>query len=189
MTVKLFNELLDMFSKVITGLKGIVNLPRAERDKYRKILSETFLLIDTTLNMVIIRLGEVSRFKDDAAFVAGAGNLDNSADWEKSEREFRLCDSLRVAVSEAGTMQAAALGAVSANDWQSLLTQMRAILAAEREVADYISAQFRTLADAARASNAGGIAQVRADVVAVRETLLAERSKLRGLEIELYSIV
>ena len=41
------------------GLKAIVNLPKAERETMRRTLDETYRMIDTTLNMVIIRLGDI----------------------------------------------------------------------------------------------------------------------------------
>ncbi len=44
--LKFFTNLID----------AIVNLPKAEREAMRRTLEETFRLVDTTLNMVIIRL-------------------------------------------------------------------------------------------------------------------------------------
>jgi hypothetical protein len=187
--LKLFNELIDTFGKVVNGLKTIVNMPRAERERYRDVLSETFRLIDTTLNMVIIRLGDVGRVQDDTMFLREAGGLDNSADWVKAERAFRLCESLRVAVREAESLPVKAIGVVSANDWKGLLQTMREIAGAEWTIADYISTQLGTLTVAARSSAAGNTAQIRTDVDAVRQMLIGERKKLLKQEVELYSIV
>lgn len=49
-------QLFDALSNVGGGLKAVVNLPEAERETIRRMLDETFLLIATTRNMVIIRL-------------------------------------------------------------------------------------------------------------------------------------
>lgn len=57
MELKLFTDLINALSKVAGGLKAIVNLPKAEREAMRQTLDETYRLVYTTLNMVIIRLG------------------------------------------------------------------------------------------------------------------------------------
>ncbi|MDP2619117.1 MAG: hypothetical protein Q8P46_02900 [Hyphomicrobiales bacterium] len=72
------------------GLKDIVNLPKAEREAMRWTLDETYRLIDTTLNMVIIRLGELSLFAAKDDFARRAVRLDNNNEWMQAEREFRL---------------------------------------------------------------------------------------------------
>jgi len=59
MELKLFTDLIDALGKVAGGLKAIVNLPKPERETIRRTLDETYRLIDTTLNMVIIRLGDI----------------------------------------------------------------------------------------------------------------------------------
>ena len=56
MEFKLFTDLIDALGKVASGLKALVNLPKAERVAMHRTLDETYRLIDTTLNMVIIRL-------------------------------------------------------------------------------------------------------------------------------------
>jgi hypothetical protein len=56
MELKLFTDLIDALGKVAGELIAIVNLPKAEREAMRRTLDETYRLIDTTLNMVIIRL-------------------------------------------------------------------------------------------------------------------------------------
>jgi len=187
--LKLFNQLIDTFGKVVDALKTIANMPRAKRDRYREVLSETLRLIDTTLNMVIIRLGELVREQNDAKFLHETTALDNSADWVSTERAFRLCDSLRVAVREAESLPTRAIGSVSANDWKGLLQRMREIAGAEWNIANYISTQLATLTAAARASRPGDTAQIRADIEAVRQMLIGERRKLLQLEVDLYSIV
>ena len=60
MDLKLFTALID----------ALVKLPKAERETMRCTLDETYRLIDTTLNMIIIRLGELSLFAADADFLA-----------------------------------------------------------------------------------------------------------------------
>lgn len=59
MEFKLFTDLIDALGKMAGGLKSIVNLPKAERETMRQMLDQTYRLVDTTLNMVIIRLGDM----------------------------------------------------------------------------------------------------------------------------------
>ena len=97
MELKLFTDPIDALGKVTGGLKAIVNLPKAERETMRQPLDETYRLIDTTLNMVIIRLGDLLLLAAADDFLREAARLDNYNEWMQAEREFRLCRSLRVA--------------------------------------------------------------------------------------------
>ena len=104
MELKLFTDLIDALGKVAGGLKAIVNLTKAEREAMRRTLDETYRLIDTTLNMVIIRLGDILLHAADDDFLREATRLDNYNEWMQAEREFRLCRSLRVALRETETL-------------------------------------------------------------------------------------
>ena len=90
MGLRLFTNLIDALGKVAGGLKAIVNLPKAERETMRQTLDETYRLIDTTLNMVIIRLGDILLLAADDDFLREVVRLDNYSEWMRAEREFRL---------------------------------------------------------------------------------------------------
>lgn len=100
MELKLFTDLIDALGKVAGGLKAFVNLPEAEREAMRNTLDETYRLIATTFNMVIIRLGDLLLHAADDDFLREAARLDTYNEWMQAEREFRLCRSLRVALRE-----------------------------------------------------------------------------------------
>jgi hypothetical protein len=91
MELKLFTDLIDALGKVVGGLKAIVNLPKATREAIRQTLDETYRLIDTTLNMVIIRLGDILLLAAGDDFLREAARLDNDNEWMRAEREFRQC--------------------------------------------------------------------------------------------------
>ncbi|MDP2619114.1 MAG: hypothetical protein Q8P46_02885 [Hyphomicrobiales bacterium] len=76
MELKLFTDLIDALGKVAGGLKAIVNLPKAERGTMRRTLNETYRLVDTTLNMLIIRLGDPLLLAADDDFLREAARLD-----------------------------------------------------------------------------------------------------------------
>ncbi len=191
MELKLFTDLIDALGKVAGGLKAIVNLPKAERETMRRTLDETYRLIDTTLNMVIIRLGDTLLHAADDDFLREAARLDNYNEWMQAEREFRLCRSLRVALRETQTLAGKLTGAVSTKDWDALLQQMQSILATEGEVALFIGQQFQRSADDARSANldAQKTRAIRDALAAFRTALIAERQELIKQEVALYTLV
>jgi hypothetical protein len=191
MPIKVFSDLIDTLGKVADGVKAVVSLPKAERETIHRTLDETYRLIDTTLNMVIIRLGDILLQTGDDDFLREAARLDNYQDWMKAEREFRLCRSLRVAVREAETLSGRLFGAISAKDWAALVQQMRAILATEGEVAMFIGQQFnKHAADARNASHDSNRTQsIRDALSAFRAALVEERQKLIQQELSLHTIV
>ena len=191
MELKLFTDLIDALGKVAGGLKAIVNLPKSEREAIRRTLDETYRLIDTTLNMVIIRLGDILLQASNDDFLREVARLDNYNEWMQAEREFRLCRSLRVALSETETLAGRLAGAVSAKDWDALLLQMQTILATEGEVALFISQQFQQLANDARSAeqDTERTQSVRDALADFRASLVAERQELIKQELALYDIV
>lgn len=191
MELKLFTDLIDALGKVAGGLKVIVNRPKAEREAMRQTLDETYRLIDTTLNMVIIRLGDILLLAADGDFLREAARLDNDNEWMQAEREFRLCRSLRVALRETETLAGKLVGTVSTKDWDVLLQQMHAILATEGEVATYIGQQFQQHASDARSTgqDTKRTQSIRDALTAFRAALIAERQQLIKQELELYTRV
>jgi hypothetical protein len=191
MELKLFTDLIDALGKVAGGLKAIVNLPKAERETMRRTLDETYRLVDTTLNMVIIRLGDILLQTADEDFLREAVRLSNCGEWMQAERDFRLCRSLRVALRETQTLVGKLTGAVSTKDWDALLLEMGSILATEGEVAEFISQQFQQHAsDALSASQDTKRTQsIRDSLAAFRAALLDERHELIKQELDLYAMV
>ena len=189
--LKVFTDLIDALGKVAGGLKAIVNLPKAERETIRHTLDETYRLIDTTLNMVIIRVGDILLESVDADFLREAARLDNYNEWMQAEREFRLCRGLRVALRETETLVGKLTGAVSTKDWTALLQQMRSILATEGEVAQFIGQQFQQHASAARAAGQDSkqTQAMRDALTAFRAALVGERHELIQSEVALFTMV
>lgn len=189
--LKFFSDLIDALGKVAGGLKAIANMPKAERDAIRRALDETFRLIDTTLNMVIIRLGDVLLESADEAFLREVARLDNYNEWMQAEREFRLCQSLRVARREMETVAGQLAGLMSTNDWTALLQQMQNILATENDVALFIGQQFHQHANDARTSgqNSTHTQDLRGALTAFRQALVGERQALIQSEVALFTMV
>ena len=115
MTIKLFPDLIDAFAKALCAVKGVTRLPKAERECYRHSMDETYRLVHTTVNMVIVRLGDFLTPK------------------------MKICKSLRVALRESEGLTPALRGHISTYDWEALLAQMGTLLATEGEVAEFLS--------------------------------------------------
>jgi hypothetical protein len=189
MDIKIFSDLLDAAGKVFSAIKAIANIPKAEKEKYRQTMSETYMLMDTTLNMIILRLGDIGLIGNDADFLVEAKKLDNYDQWIKVEREFRLCSSLRIAVRDTEMISKKLLGKMSAAEWDDLLNIMRSTLAAEGDVAYYISNKFHSLAAAAGKASPSTqeIKSIRDQVSEVRDIMKVERQRLIQLESDLLS--
>ncbi|MBS0299123.1 MAG: hypothetical protein JSR32_04180 [Proteobacteria bacterium] len=166
MELRLFTDLIDVLGKVAGGLKAIINLPKTERETIRRTLDETYRLIDTTFNMVTIQLGDIQLHAVDDDFLLEFTRLDNYNEWVQAEREFRLCRSLR--------------GAMSAKGWNALQQQMQTILATEGEVALFISQQFQQLANDARSATQDNqlTPPIRDALTAFRAMLITEWQEL-----------
>ncbi len=191
MAIELFSDLIDVLGKVANSIKSMAEFSAAERDKIRQTLDETYRLIDSTLNMVIVRLGDIKLEEEDGKFLAECFQLDNYNDWMQVERDFRLCRALRVALREMETLKGKLASKVSAKDWDTLLYLMNSIIATEGEVAMFISQKFRQLADEARAASEGSpaVPAIRSDLQAFRSALIDERQALIQQEITLYDVV
>ena len=95
MDVKLFSDMIDALRIVTSTSKSSTSLPKAERGRYRQTMAGNYRLIDTTLNMIVILLGDILLPVNDKEFVQEVTSLDNFSDWMRAEGEFRLCQSLR----------------------------------------------------------------------------------------------
>ena len=87
-------DLLNALDKVVTGIKSLMNLSENERNKYYQTMDDTYKLTDTTLIMIIIRLGDILELQNDE-FLIEVTRLNNFDEWYRVERELRLCRQLR----------------------------------------------------------------------------------------------
>jgi hypothetical protein len=191
MDFKIFTDLIDALSKIASGFKAITTLTKSERNEYREILKETFLLLDTTLTMIIIRLSEIQRQPSDNDFLREVSELTYFPSWVNAEREFRLCNSLRTAYRETQTISGKLTGIISMEDWSALLQQMQLILAGENQVADFIIQKFWSLSSDAQMANNDKevITELRDRISMFLQQLNAERRELIKQEIGLYEII
>jgi hypothetical protein len=103
MEYKLFTDLIGALGKVAGGIKAIVDLPKAERETIRKTLDETDRLIDTTLNMVIIRLGNIQLHTSDDEFLREDARLNDWNEWMQTGGTFNQVIICRLTHLAEGT--------------------------------------------------------------------------------------
>ena len=183
MDITLFSDLVEALGKVVSALNSLVGIPEKERDKYRQTFHETYRLLDTALNMVIIYLGEIRLIDDPNKFKLEVSHLGNFNQWLQIERDFRLCYNLRVAYSETRSLRSKLVRSHSVNDWDALLKQMESVFYTETEVAGQISKMFSKLAETSKFQP---LDTVRQQVDTIRDALIEERQQLINNEIELF---
>lgn len=184
--MKLFTDIFDAIEKAFKAIKAIANLPKETRDELRNTFDETFKLLDTSLNMVIIRLGEILRITDDPVFIAEVSRLNNDVSWTQAEREFRLCKSLRHTVNETGRLRNKILNHISVQDWDEMQNQMESILMGEDRLGNFVADRFQALSG--MVTNHGGTVQLTRDTLKqFRDSLNTERRRLIAMEIDLYN--
>lgn len=186
MGIKLFSELIDVLEKVAKGFKALKDIAPKERDKFHDVMEETYRLIDTTLNMIIFRLGDILLPENKNEFAEEVAKLDNYKGWIEAEREFRLCKSLRRALRETQDLYDQIKGKISTQDWKALIKMMKFILATEGELAYFIEGKFKELVYSAQAETED---ETRNMLTEFRNALKAERAMLIKKEIELDSII
>ena len=189
MQIALFKDLLDCTERVVGAIRAMAHIPRAEREKYRAVLDETYTLLDTTLNMVTIKLGNIVLIQDDNQMLNEAATLANWQDWEEAERRFGLCHALRATLAEAERLPAQITGSVSVGDWDALKSQMNAVLNSEGELAVYVTGHFQEMWSIRMEPEKNPPAQVRKQLFDFREVLKKQRQRLLEQERELVKIV
>lgn len=190
MKIEFSGDLLNALEKVVTGIKSLMNLPENERNKYYQTMDDTYKLIDTTLVMVIIRLGDILEFQSDE-FLIEVTRLSNYDDWYRAERELRLCRQLRRVRNDTERIRYQLPGKIAVTDWDSLLKEMQNLLTNEDELAFFLSSKFFELSDFAKTvlRNAQPEKAIRDRVEAFRNSLNAERQRLMRQELKLYELM
>lgn len=188
MKVQFFADFIESFGKILTALKDIKNIPKRQRDEIRRPLADTFIMLNTTLNMVIIRLGEVYRLQDEQAFRQEVAQLQYGETWLKSERAFRLCESLKHGLREWQNIDQSLINLLSTNNWNDLKLQMENILKNESELAYFIEENFRRLESLAF-DEAKPIDVLKEEIQSLQNMLSKQRRELIELESTMYNLL
>jgi len=183
--MKLFTELFDAIEKTVVALKKLVDIPKEIRDELRTTFDETFKLLDTSLNMITIRLGEIVRITDEQNFKDEVGQLSYDASWTQAEREFRLCSGLRHVVNETERLREKVLKRISVQDWEEMQKQIQKVFLGEAELGNFIANKFQEFSNI-NINQDTTIQQVKDELKKLQSTLSNERRRLIKMEIDLY---
>ncbi len=183
-----FDEIIESIGKILTTLKGIKDIPKAKRAEIRNALGDNFIMLNSTLNMIIIRLGEVYRIQDRLDFTQEVEQLGFGQTWLDSERAFRLCESLKHGLREWQTLDQSLINLVSIKNWEELKLQMENILKNESELAYFIEDNFRELANTLR-NNPDDMNFLKQEIQSLQQLLNTERRKLIELENKMYDFL
>ncbi len=189
-----FTDMVDIVGEVSGSIRAVVPLLQDQREKIRQALKDTYLIFNTTLNMVILRLGEILKISDAGTFLNEAADLDNYDGWTNAERAFRVCSSLRENLKKTEELVEEfkkTPGVKDIKEWDSLLNFMREILNTELQVGQFIAQQFHQHANDARSAGLDEqkIRFVRNELKVFHDSLESTREQLIQQEVDSYNIV
>jgi hypothetical protein len=187
----LFGPFVATIGKVIDHLVACKDVGKKERNEYRKAIGDTCTIVNSALNMVILRLGDILS-KDEDQFLVELKKLDNYDKWLEIEREMRLCSSMNTALNEANRIGGRLGRTVFIDDWPSLCREMVGFVGCERDLASLITDKLRRFADSARLSpqqDPSALDDIRKELTNFRETLSQERAVLMQSEVRLVGLI
>ncbi len=193
MGIEIIRDAIDLLEKVGKAISILSNIPKKTRERYRDALDDTFLMFDSTLNMIILRLGDMlfgDARNDDQLFINELYRLDNWDEWHQIERDLRICSNLRELKSEVNSLGHSA-DRFMVNDWNQLINFIDNALATEGELAFTIQSILSQLSskvsDAEKSSKE--LEKVKEEVRDFRKLLRKERLDLIKRQIELFAII
>ena len=185
--MNLFTDLIAALKEATHSLKDLAGLTKKEREKYRDNFQEAYILLNTTLGMVISKLGDARDEERKEEFNRKVKSLDNFEEWFDAERKIGLCGNLRNLRREMDTILGRITGLLSVKSWKKLQAIMDKIFANETDLARYISTQLKDVAGTGQKK----IPQKKIlhKIIEFRDQLLNERQMLLEQERELMSII
>ncbi len=193
MGIEIIRDAIELLEKVGKTITRLANMPKRTRKRYREALDETFLMFESTLNMIIFRLGDllVGDARDnDQLFIDELYRLDNWNEWQQIERDLRMCSNLRELRSEVNKL-GQSIDRHMVNDWNQLINFIDNVLATEGELAFTIQTILSELSSKASeaAKSSKNLKKVKEEVENFRKSLRKERLHLITKQIELFEII
>ncbi|MBS1722445.1 MAG: hypothetical protein JSS66_05500 [Armatimonadetes bacterium] len=135
-------EAVGVLKELGDGLTKLTGLPKERREHYRQVLDETFTVLDQALLLVTGRLADTLRVRvqnGDQAFMVELAQLQYVQEWEKLERDVRLCRSLREQSDEMRHLFSNIGDRLALKDPNSFWRMVACVLEGERTLADQIT--------------------------------------------------
>ncbi len=191
MEIRIFKDIIDTIEQLGKGIIALKNLPKKERQHYRDVLSETYSLLDSAVNLVLCRLGDILQIEDRKDFIKELRLLNNFDKWMDIERNVRLCSNLRATGREMQALGDKLLRRISLSKPYDFERLVRQILEGEGSLADFIGFALSDLANMAdmASKSSGGYSKAKQAVRKTRDVLSKERKSLISSEIEFYRYI
>ncbi len=182
--VTIFSDAIDVLEKIGNIVISAGEIPGQTRRKYAEAVEETYGLIQTAVNLVYLRLGDLLNTKPNKEFLERASALDNIQEWWELERKIGLCSNLRLVHSEMDRLALSALFRWSKTDLKKVRSLVDEILEREGQLARFLSRHLQRLAQEARKNpKAQDLKALRAEVKRKRDAIDAERKRLVMAEV------
>ena len=182
-----FSQMVDNLAKVWDVIKKVNEFPSDKRKKYGAVLDDTYTMLDSALLLVLNRLGDIILVDDQSEFASELQGLYNFAEWDRIEREVRLCKNLRYADSEMVKIWEKLKLQISVRDQKVLETFMTQILEQDETALAYIiNESLRDLASLSIEAEKSkkGFKKAMNAVIKKKESMKKVRQKLITLEIK-----
>lgn len=182
-----FSQMIDTLVKTWDVIKKVKEIPSDERKKYRVVLDDTYTMLDSALLLVLNRLGDIIMVDDQSEFVSELQGLYNFAEWDRIERDVRLCTNLRYADSEIVKNWENLKAHISVKDQKVIKTFMTQILKQDEATLAYmINESLKDLASLSIEAEKSkkGFEKAMNTVIKKKESMKKVRQRLITLEIE-----
>lgn len=187
MEIKIFSDAIDALEKVAKAVIALKNIPKQERQRYKEAVKDSYTLMNSAVNLVFLRLGDILLLDTKGEFLKEVRRLDNTQEWLQLERDVRLCNKLREVHGEIDNfVLTRMLVRLGSRDWDNVRQLVDELLEREGTLADYISASLKKLAGQASAASRSSreYASLRRIVTRTRGVLEKERQRLIASELE-----
>ena len=190
-SVSELDKLVDLGTKVLSGLTKASNFPKDQRQKVRDAVADTCELINSILTTVKQRVSDVRKavLADDTRASNMIADLGSVSEWEDRYRQFQICEPLRNA---AGDLRDGVLGRFvqyfSFRDKDDLRATVDRFLATEAAAGDFVGHLLDKLAGLGTelASNKQTVVD---ELGRARERIQAYRDQFVDLEKQLRSVI
>jgi len=189
MDIKFFSDMIDTLEKIGKGLIALKKVPEKQRKKYQEAIGETYTLLNSAINLVLNRLGDIILIDEQAEFFNEVKRLDNFEEWRQVEREVRLCNSLRATGREMRRFGEKFLDKTALRNKENFSFLVFDVLeVGERELADLIGESLYQLVEKANKTpeNSEGYKKLKRATKKMRDAFRKERMKLISAELEFY---
>ena len=189
--IKPLNEIADTVERFGEAVVALEAVPGEERAQYRKVVADTFDILQQAISLPANRLTKLLAMTDENRFADELVLLAEFEGWERLERAASLCEPLRACGREMDGLFDRLKGRLATRHWKRLRELTEHLLGGEAEFAYLISASLRRLsgmADAARSSPAG-FRRARQAVERTRDHLQDLRRRLLAKQVEFYEAI